>query len=84
MNVTRDGEPTPISPSTRRVSSLLVGSTIRPSTNARNASSSTTANPSASYSPHRATQRINEPVASTTGDPGSAGCGGATSSSSTC
>ena len=51
MNVTRDGGSTPTSSSTRTVSSLLVGSTIRPSTSARNASSRTTPNPSASIDP---------------------------------
>jgi len=39
MNVTRCGEATPISVSTRTVSALLVGSITRPKTNARNASS---------------------------------------------
>jgi hypothetical protein len=48
MNVTRDGESTPSSPNTRTVSSLLVGSTIRAITSARNASSRITVNLSAS------------------------------------
>jgi hypothetical protein len=45
-NVDSDGEPTPTSFSTRIVSSLLVGSMIRPSISARNASSSISVNPS--------------------------------------
>jgi hypothetical protein len=84
MNVTRDGAWTPSSPSTRTVSSLLVGSTIRPRTNARNASSRTAANPSASYRSLSAPHRIRELVASTTADPGSVRPCPGTSRSSTC
>ena len=69
MNVTRDGASTPSSPSTRTVSSLLVGSTIRPSTSARNASSGTADNPSAAYSPPKAFHRSSELVDSTTAAP---------------
>jgi hypothetical protein len=46
--VARDGAPTPTSVSTRTVPTLLVGSMIRPSTSARNASSRTAENPNAS------------------------------------
>ena len=84
MNVTRDGALTPSSSRTRTVSSLLVGSMIRARTSARNVSSPTAPNPSASYTPHNARHRISEPVASTTGVPGSAGCGGVRSISSAC